>query len=70
MALNTDTTFEKKLTCAFKNDMRDYSKFSLEHFESLKIRTFMGSFYSKQKLHELKIYKGVLCHDNEELYQI
>ena len=31
MALNTDTTFEEKLTCAFKNDMRNYSKFSPEH---------------------------------------
>ena len=31
MALNTDTTFEGKLTCALKNDMRNYSKFSPEH---------------------------------------
>ena len=31
MALNTDTTFEGKLTCAFKNDMRNYSKVSSEH---------------------------------------
>ena len=31
MALNIDTTFEGKLTCAFKNDMRNYSKFSPEH---------------------------------------
>ena len=30
MALNIDT-FEGKLTCAFKNDMRNYSKFSPEH---------------------------------------
>ena len=31
MALNSDATFERKLTCAFKNDMRNYSKFSPEH---------------------------------------
>ena len=31
MASNIDTTFEGKLTCAFKNDMRNYSKFSPEH---------------------------------------
>ena len=31
MTLNTDTTFEGKLTCTFKNDMGNYSKFSPEH---------------------------------------
>ena len=31
MELNTDTTFEGKLTCAFKNETRNYSKFSPEH---------------------------------------
>ena len=31
MTLNIDTTFEGKPTCAFKNDMRIYSKFSPEH---------------------------------------
>ena len=33
MAMNTDTTFEGKLTGAFKNDMRDYSKFSPEDWK-------------------------------------
>ena len=27
MALKTDTKFEGKLTCAFKNDMRDLANF-------------------------------------------
>ena len=27
MALNIDATFEGKLTCAFKNDMRDLANF-------------------------------------------
>ena len=27
MALNTNTTFEGKLTCAFKNDMRNLGNF-------------------------------------------
>ena len=31
MALNTDITFEGKLTCAFKNDMKNYRKCSPEH---------------------------------------
>ena len=70
MAVNTDTTFEGKLTCAFKNDMRNYSNFHQSKFESLKIRSLMGAFYPKWKMYELKIYRGVLCHDKEEWYQI
>ena len=31
MVLNTATTFEGKLTCAFNNDMRNYRKYSPEH---------------------------------------
>ena len=27
MALNIDATFEEKLTCAFKNDMRNLANF-------------------------------------------
>ena len=38
--------------------------------ESLKIGTWMGSFYPKQKMHELKIYRGVMCHDNDEWCKI
>ena len=70
MALNTDATFEGKLTCALKNDMRNLVNFLQSTFESLKIGSLIGSFYSKQKIYELKIYKGVLCHDNEEWYKI
>ena len=66
MALNIDATFEGKLTCAFKNDMRNLANFHQSMFKSLKIGTLMGSFYPKQKMYELKIYRGVLCHDNEE----
>ena len=35
-------------------------------FESLKIGTFTGFFYQKQKIYELKIYREVMCHENEE----
>ena len=34
--------------------------------ESVKIGTLMGSFCPKQKMYELKIYSGVMCHDNEK----
>ena len=66
MTLNIDATFEGKLTCAFKNDMRDLANFHQSTFESPKIWTLMRSFYPKQKMYELKIYRGVLCHENEE----
>ena len=66
MALKIDTKFEGKLTCASKNDMRNFANFHQSTFESLKSWTFIGSFYQKQKMYELKIYRGVMCHENEE----
>ena len=45
MALKVDATSEGKLTCAFKNDMRNLANFQQSMFESLKIGTLMGSFY-------------------------
>ena len=47
MALNIDATFEGKLTCAFKNDMKNLANFHQNMFESLKIGTLVGSFYPK-----------------------
>ena len=66
MALNIDATFEGKITCAFKNDMRSLANFHESMLGSLKIGTLMGFFYQKQKIYDLKIYRDVLCHDNEE----
>ena len=66
MALNIDAKFEGKLTCTFKNDMRNLANFHQSTFESLKIGTLMGSVYPNQKMYELKIYRGVMRHDNEE----
>ena len=70
MVLNIDAKFEGKLICAFKNDMRNLANFHQSTFESLKIGTLMRSFYPKQKLCELKIYRGVMCHDNEKRCKI
>ena len=66
MALNTDAKFEGKMTCAFKNDMRNLAHFHQSMFGSLKIGTLTGSFYPIQKMYGLKIYRGVFCHENEE----
>ena len=70
MALNIDATFEGEVTCAFKNDMRDLANFHQSTFKSLKIGTLMGSFYQKQKMCELTIYRGVMCHENKERSKI
>ena len=63
MALNIDAIFEEKLTYTFKNKMINLANFHQNTFESLKIGAFMGSFYPKQKMYELIIYRGDLCHD-------
>ena len=54
MALNIDATFDKKLTCSFKND------FHQGMFKSLKTETLMGFFYPKQKCMSLK-FTGEFC---------
>ena len=66
MALDIGVKFEGKLTCASKNDMRNLANFHQCLFKSLKIGTFIELFYPKQKMYELKIYRGVMCHDNNE----
>ena len=66
MVLNTDVKYEGKLTCAFKNDMRNLANFHQSTFKILRCRSLMGSFYLKQKMFELKTCKGVIWHDNEE----
>ena len=55
MELKIYATFEGKLICALKNDMKNLAS-----------ETLMGSFYPKYKMYELKIYRGVLYHENEE----
>ena len=47
VALNIDATFEGKLTCTFKNDMRDLANFYQMIFGGLEIGILMGFFYAK-----------------------
>ena len=70
MPLNINAKLEVKLTCASKNGMRNFVNFHHSMFENLKIGTFIGSFYLKYKMCELKIYRGVMCYDNEEWCKI
>ena len=66
MTFKIDAKFGGKLTCASKTDMRNLANSHQGTFESLKIGTFIGPFHPKQKIYEVKIYRGVMCHDDEE----
>ena len=39
-------------------------------FENVKIGTFVESFYPKQKMYDLKIYRQVICNDTEDWCKI
>ena len=69
MKVESDAKSEEKSTCGLEKDMRKLANFTRAH-ESFKVGTFIGSLYPKQKLYELKIYRGVMCYDNEELRKI
>ena len=62
MALKIDANFEGKLTGASKNDMRIFTR----AYKSLRTGTLMVFFFSNQRMNELRIYRGVMCHDNEK----
>ena len=65
MTLNSDAKFKEKLTCGFKYDMRNLVNF---HQILQKSENFfsMGSFCPKYIRFELKNYRGVIFHDNEQ----
>ena len=65
MAIKIDAKFEGNLTCGSKNDMRNFANFHQSTFESLKSCVFIGCFYPKQKMYEINIYRGVMCHGNK-----
>ena len=44
----------------------EFVKFLAEYLKVSKIGTLLGSFFPKKKIYELKIYRGVFCHDNEK----
>ena len=60
MALNINAIFERKLTCAFRNDMRNLANFHQSMFESVKVGTLMGSFIQSRKCMSLK-FTGEFC---------
>ena len=66
MTLKCYAHFEEKLTCGLKKDLRNLANFHQSTLESVEIETLMGSFSPKQKRYDLKIYKGIMYHDNEK----
>ena len=53
MTLECDAKFEEKLTCGLENDMRNLANFH-QSTQSAQNWAFIGSFYTKQKMNELK----------------
>ena len=60
MALNTDTTFEGKLTCAFKIDIRNLANFHYSMFGSLKFEVWWDPFIQSRNCMSLK-FTGEFC---------
>ena len=59
------TKFKGKLTCASKNNMRNLATFHQSTWKSQNW-DLGASFCLNSKIYQLKIYRGVVCHDNEE----
>ena len=60
MAFNIDAKFEEKLTCAFENEMQDLANF---HQSTGKSQNWN---FDGILLPRVEIYRGVVCHHNEE----
>ena len=60
----------RKTGLYFLKWLEEFGKFSPKHVRKSKNWTFTGSFYPKQKMYELKIYRGVMCQQNEERCKI
>ena len=65
MILESYAKSEEKLICGLVMTGAIWQIFT-RALKSLKIKTLMGSFCQKEKMYELKIYRGVICHDSEE----
>ena len=58
---NTDLLFQK---------WQEFGKFWLKHLKVSKICTFIGSYCAKYLKFDLKKYRGIIFHDNEEWCKI
>ena len=65
MTQKNDAKFKEKLTFGFKYDMRNLVDFQPDTQKSENF-TSMSSFCSNYIRFELKKYRGVIFHDNEQ----
>ena len=65
MTLKSYAKFEERLTCGLKKDMRNF-KFPPQHLKVSKLELWWDPFVQSRKGINLRIYRGVMCHDNEE----
>ena len=55
---------------SFQNWHEEFDEFWPKHLKVSKIFILMGSYWAKYILFELKMNRGVICHENEEGYTI
>ena len=65
MTLKSDANIAEKLTCGFKYDMWNLVTFHLTIEESKNLFS-MGYFCPKYMSFDLKKYRGVIFHENEQ----
>ena len=65
MTLKSDAKFEKNWLVIWKMTWEIWQIFT-RALETVQIGTLIGCFCPKQRMYELKIYRGVVCHENEE----
>ena len=65
MTLKNDEKSEDKLTCRFKIDRRNLTKFDSSPWVT-QIYTLMGCFCPNYIMFELQKYRGVIFHDTIE----
>ena len=61
----SDAKSEEKLTFGLENNIKNLANFHQSTCKS-ENADFDGIFCPKLKIFELKIYKGIMCHENEE----
>ena len=55
---------------SIQNWHEEFDEFWPEHLKASKIFILMGSYWANYILFELKMNRGVICHENEEEYKI
>ena len=70
MKLKRDTKFGEESTRRFKIGIRSLIKIWPEHMKVSKIFLLLGSFWAKSIFFELKKYREIIFHENEEKYKI